>query len=322
MGGVLIFAETTGKKIHPVVYELLGKGRELADALGADLSALLLTGEDLNSEELIYHGADKVFFQKDHRFSLPNEIIFKVAAVELITEEQPEVFLIGATPFGRSLAPRIAMALRTGLTADCTGLEIDEEGNLVQIRPAFSGNILAHIKTRTRPQMATVRYKEMPEARRDTERAGLVIEKEFNLPSAETGVKVTKELESSEVNLAEAEIVVSGGRGLKDPKDLGLLSELAELLHGEVGASRPLVDEGWINRDHQVGYSGNRVKPRIYIACGISGQSQHLAGMKDSGTIVAINKDPSAPIFKLADYGIVGDLYEVMPELIKQLKEE
>ncbi len=322
MGPILVFAETRGGEIHPVTYELLGKGRELAEKLEAKLAVLLLAGEGIDPQELIYRGADKVFFQQDERFQIPDEIIYKDAALNLVQEIQSPIFLIGATHFGRSLAPRIAMALHAGLTADCIDLRIDKEGNFLQIRPAFSGNILAHIKTRTKPQMATVRYKEMPEAARDTSRQGEIIKKEYDLPDQVTGIEVIKELDKSGVNLPEAEVIVSGGRGLKSKEDFKLLSELAELLGAQVGSSRPLVDEGWINRDHQVGYSGNRVTPKIYIACGISGQAQHLAGMKDSAIIMAINKDPSAPIFEYSDYGIVGDLYEVVPELIKKLREE
>lgn len=323
MSDVMVFAENNGEKVHPVSYELLGKGRELADKLEGELSAALLAGEKLPTEELIYRGADKVYYGIDSSLKEPVETNYKEALLGVISEVNPEVILIGATNFGRSLAPRVAMALDTSLTADCTGLDIDEDKNFIQIRPAFSGNILAHIKSRTSPQLATVRYREFPEAGRDEGKNGEVVEVEFSLDGDSSGeVKILEEERGKKVNLEDAEVVVAGGRGLKNEDDFELIEDLATTLEGKVGASRPLVDDGWIDRAHQVGYSGRRVKPKIYFACGISGQSQHLAGMKDSDIIIAINNDPSAPIFEYADYGIVGDLYEVVPELIKQLEED
>lgn len=323
MSQVTVFAENNGERIHSVSYELLGKGRELAHKLDGQLGAILLSGSNLSPEELIYRGADKVYKVTDKGLTEPIETNYKEAFVQVIGEVNPEIILIGATNFGRSLAPRIAMALDTSLTADCTGLDIDENGNFIQIRPAFSGNILAHIASRTSPQLATVRYKEFPEATRDEANTGRVITVDVDLSGQKSDqLEILEEDRKEKVDLEEAEVVVSGGRGLKNSEDLELLRGLATVLDGKVGASRPLVDDGWIGRAHQVGYSGRRVKPRIYFACGISGQSQHLAGMKDSDTIVAINNDPSAPIFEYADYGIVGDLYEVVPELTRQLKEE
>lgn len=318
--GVWILAEQRNGEIHPISYELLGKGRELADKLETEVCSLLLTDDGSSAKELVYHGADKVYLCEDPAFDSPQELVFKKNIVKLVEEKKPEIFLIGATNFGRSLAPRVAAALETGLTADCTGLEIDEEYNFIQIRPAFTGNVLANINTSSYPQMSTVRYREFEKANRDPERKGEIINvKPVTLESER--VEILEEAGGEKVNLEDAQVVVSGGRGLKDPSDFELLEELAELLGGKVGSSRPLVDDGWINREHQVGYSGKRVKPNLYIACGISGASQHLAGMKDSDLIVAINSDPSAPIFNVADYGIVGDLYEVVPELIEKLKE-
>lgn len=323
MGGkskpVWILAEQREGKIHPVSYELLGKGREIADAIGSELCAVLLTEGGSPARELIYRGADKVYLFEDRCFASPREIVYKKNIVELVKNEKPEIFLIGATKFGRSLAPRIAAALETGLTADCTGLGIDDEGDFIQIRPAFTGNVLAHINTSSSPKMSTVRYREFAGADRDQGREGEIIE--IDPVSVETDeVEITEVLGEEEVNLEDARIIVSGGRGLNDRSDFELLEELAGLLDGKVGSSRPLVDDGWIDKAHQVGYSGKRVKPTLYIACGISGASQHLAGMKDSDIIMAINTDPSAPIFEVADYEIVGDLYEVVPKLIERLK--
>ncbi len=318
--GVWIYCEQEKGELHPVSYELLNKGRELADDLDTELTALLLTPDGDDAQELIYRGADHVYLLEHDSFNYPNENPFRENIVKLIEEDKPEIFLMGATHFGRSLAPRVAAALETGLTADCTGLKIDGD-EFVQIRPAFTGNILAHISTDRCPKMSTVRYKEFEEFERDTSRDGEIVKKEPVAYSGEN-VSILEEMIEEEVNIQEAEIVVSAGRGLRDPQDFEMIEKLCSEVGGKVGSSRPLVDEGWISRNHQVGYSGNRVKPNLYIACGISGAPQHLAGMKDSEIIVAINTDPSAPIFDHADYGIVGDLYEVVPDLIKQLKEE
>lgn len=318
--GVMIFAEQEDGKIHPVSYELLGKGRDIADKLGVKLSCVLL-GFQMKNEvnELICQGADKIFLYDHPSLKEFDVIRYKQNIVNLVKEENPEIFLLGATHLGRSLGPRIAVALKTGLTADCIDLKVDEEGNLIQIRPAFSGNILAHIKTKTRPQMSTVRYKVMERRGRDPTRKGEIIMKDSEVVE-NSGMNILKKEKAGEVNITEADIIVSGGRGLKKPDDFKILHELADFLGGVVGSSRPLVDEGWIGREHQVGFSGNTVKPKLYFACGISGSPQHLAGMRDSDIIVAINTDPSAPIFKVADYGIVGDLYEVVPKLVDEIR--
>jgi len=317
--GVMVFAEQKMGEIHPVSYEMLGKGRELADCLGVQLSSVLLGSRmEKKAQELIYYGADDVFWYDHTVFDELDLLNYKHNIVRLVREVKPEIFLLGATRWGRSLAPRIAVALNTGLTADCTDLEIDQDGNLIQIRPAFSGNVLAHIKTKARPQMATVRYKVMRCLSRDVGRRGEIIRREAELvPSLLT---VSQKERPSEVNIAEAEVIVSGGAGLRKAADFSLLADLAELLGGVTGSSRLPVDNGWIGREHQVGFSGHTVKPKIYIACGISGSPQHLAGMRQSDVIIAVNSDPSAPIFKVADYGIVGDLYEVIPKLIAKIK--
>jgi len=318
--GILVFAEQRDGDIHPISFELLGKAREIADKKKCEVYSVLL-GYQMRekAKELIYFGADKVFLY-DHPLLREFDVInYKQNMVNLIREEKPEIVLIGATPLGRSLAPRIAAALKTGLTADCIDLQLDENGELIQVRPAFTGNLIAHIKTSTRPVMTTVRYKVFKARERDPTRKGDIVEKEVEIVE-DVGVRVVRKEPVEVVNISDAEIIVSGGRGLKKPEDLKILEELANLLGGVVGASRPLVDEGWISKDHQVGFSGNIVRPKLYLACGISGSPQHLAGMRDSEIIVAINIDPSAPIFNVADYGIVGDLYEIIPKLIEKLK--
>ena len=319
--GLMVFAEQREGRIHPVSYQLLGKGTEIADKLGVKVSSVLLGNQmEEKAEELIYYGADKVFLY-DHpvlkEFDLLN---YKHNLVKLIREVKPEIFLLGATRLGRSLGPRVAAALGTGLTADCIGLDTDEDGNLIQIRPAFTGNILAQIKTVTRPQMSTVRYKVMQKKARDPNRRGEIIKRDAELVPSLLTTKKQERLGEVNIAITEADVIVSGGRGLKKAADFGILAELAELLGGVVGSSRPLVDDGWIMREHQVGFSGNTVKPKLYVACGISGSPQHLAGMRGSDVIVAINTDPSAPIFRVADYGIVGDLYEVVPKLTNEIR--
>lgn len=310
-----------GEKIHPISFELLSKGREIAEKTDGEVCTVVL-GDRVERNvclEFIHYGADKVFFFNSPLFSQPNVLNFKHNLVRLIKEEEPDIILIGATHFGKTLAPRVAAALKTGLTADCIDLQLDEKCDLVQIRPAFTGNILAHIKTRTKPVMSTIRYKVMNAGMRDLGRKGEIIEKHAEAPK-DRGVNFIGRESSKKLNIADAEIIVSGGRGLGSAEGFKLLKELADLLGGVVGSSRTPVDEGWISKEHQVGFSGNTVKPRLYIACGISGSPQHLAGMKDSGMIIAINTDPSAPIFKVADYGIVGDLYQTIPLLIKEIK--
>lgn len=317
---LMVFAEQREGKVHPVSFELLGKGREIAGQLGIDVSAVLL-GNDMEEEakELVYYGADKVYLYDDPALKDFDVLNYKHNVVRLVREVKPEIVLLGATHLGRSLGPRVSVTLDTGLTADCTGLEVDDQGNLVQIRPAFSGNILAYIRTSTRPQMATIRYKVMKAGERDESREGEIEKKDVELIDP---LMVLAEKEKvGGVNVAEADILVCGGRGVKKPDDFSILQELADMLGGVVGCSRPLVDDGWFGKERQVGFSGNTVKPGLYVACGISGSPQHLAGMRDSDTIVAINSDPSAPIFKVADYGVVGDLYEVVPELTKHIRE-
>ncbi len=321
--GVLVFGEQVDGEISPVVYELLGKGAELAEKLGEDLMCVVL-GEGMReaSSDLVHYGVDRVYVYDHPSLASFRDDPYTDVLATLVCEEKPAIVLMGATNLGRSLAPRLAVRLKTGLTADCTGLDIDEKGNLLQTRPAFGGNVMATILCENhRPQMATVRYKVMRRAERDESHEGEVVDKQFDWDSLIDRAKVLESSrESSESSITEADIIVSGGRGLGDPGGFKLIAELAEALGGAVGASRCTVDDGWIAYRHQVGLSGRTVRPKLYIACGISGSVQHLAGMQTSDIIVAINKDPSAPIFRVADYGIVGDLYEVVPKIIEVLR--
>ena len=316
--GILVIAEQNSGKVHRVSYELLGKGRELALAHGCQLAAVIAAPAECDISELAHRGADKVYHLKSDEFADHEELLFASALTDFIGEMKPGVILVGATNFGRSLAPRVAAELGIGLTADCTELVFDEDGEFVQVRPAFSDNILAHIKSVEKPCMCTVRYKEFPEADH-SEEAGEIIEKDVKGKIDCRSVVLEKRSEFSE-SISDATVVVAGGRGVKNKEDMTLLQELADLIGGTVGASRALVDAGIALSAQQVGYSGNRVKPDVYIACGISGAPQHLAGMKESGKIIAINSDASAPIFSVADIGYVGDLYQVIPKLIEEIK--
>ncbi|MGI6777747.1 MAG: FAD-binding protein [Acetivibrionales bacterium] len=323
--GVWIFAEQKNGIVSNVAFELLGEGRKLADELDVPISAVLI-GADLEKQakSLFAYGADNVYLVDHQSLKNYNDELYTDIWEQLIKRFKPEIVLMGATTYGRSLAPRVAARIKTGLTADCTGLEIDPERKiLLQTRPAFGGNLMATIICPNhRPQMATVRPKVMKPMEPDKTRKGKVIRPAISIPK-DLKVKVLDIVDTlcETVNLTEADIIVSGGRGLGDPKNFALIEELARVLGGAVGASRATVDAGWIEYSHQVGQTGKTVGPKVYIACGISGAIQHLAGMSSSDTIVAINKNPDAPIFKVATFGIVGDVLEVLPELIKQFKE-
>lgn len=323
--GVWVFAEQRNGKVASVVYELLGIGEKLALRLKTDLSAVLLgSGVNSQTKELITYGADRVYLVEDPLLKDSLDDPYSTVLVDLIKEERPEIVLAGATSTGRSLIPKVAARLKTGLTADCTGLDIDEGKRLLlQTRPTFGGNLMATIICpEERPQMATVRPRVMKKNPADSSRQGEVIEKKVGKNSLSARVKMLGFVEElkDKVKLEEADIIVSCGRGLSDPKNLKLVEELTQVLGAAVGASRAIVDEGWIGYPHQVGQTGKTVCPKLYIACGISGAIQHLAGMQTSDIIVAINKDPDAPIFKVATYGIVGDLSEVLPTLTAELK--
>ncbi len=322
--GVWVFGEQTGGTPAGVALELLGEGRKLSDILGVELSAVLL-GSNIEqaAKLLIAHGADNVYLIDHPSLQYFNDESYTDIFVQLIKNYKPEIVLMGASTYGRSLAPRISSRINTGLTADCTKLEIDTEKKiLLQTRPAFGGNLMATIICpNRRPQMATVRPKVMKAIEPDYARTGSIIRPDVKLPVqlATKVVDVVSNL-TQMVNLTEADIIVSGGRGLGDPKNFSLLEELARLLGGAVGASRAAVDAGWIEYCHQVGQTGKTVGPKVYFACGISGAVQHLAGMSSSDTIIAINKNPDAPIFKVATFGIIGDVLQVVPALINEFK--
>jgi len=322
---VWVFCEQKKGVIQSISYELLGEGRKLASKLGVKLCAVLL-GDQISAraKELGARGADKVYVIDSPHLKFYQDEPYAAVLTELIREYKPDILLCGATTMGRSLIPRVAINIPAGVTADCTALDIDKkERLLLQTRPAFGGNIMATIITPNhKPQMATVRHKVMKEAPLESGRTAEVVEKTFDdalLVSRTKLLDIVEEIEET-VNLAEADIIVSGGRGLGSPENFSLVRELALVLGGAVGASRSAVDADWIPYSHQVGQTGKTVCPKLYIACGISGQIQHLIGMQSSKVIVAINKDPDAPIFKVATYGIVGDLFEVIPALTKAFK--
>lgn len=322
---VWVVTEQIDGEIQSVTYELLGEGAKLAADLGMNVCAVLLgSGIEAKASELTSRGAAKVYVVDRPELEYFQDEPYSAVLTDLVRRHKPSVVLCGATTIGRSLISRVAIAVGAGLTADCTGLAIDPDTkNLLQTRPAFGGNIMATIECpHVRPQMATVRHKVMQEAEPDASRTGEVILEEVAaalLKSRTRRMKFVPEVDSV-VNIAEADIVVSGGRGLQDPKNFAMLHELAEAIGGGVGASRAAVDAGWIAYSHQVGQTGKTVCPKIYIACGISGQIQHLAGMSSADIIVAINKDADAPIFKVATYGIVGDLFTIVPLLTAELK--
>ncbi|NMA57958.1 electron transfer flavoprotein subunit alpha/FixB family protein [Clostridium cochlearium] len=324
---VWVFIEQREGRIANVSLELLGEGRKIADKLGVKLKGILLGNKiEALAKDVVKYGADHVMYVDDKFLDIYSTEVYTRVISEVVNKRKPEIILLGATTIGRDLAPRLAVRLKTGLTADCTSLDIEEEtGNLLMTRPAFGGNLMATIVCeKHRPQMSTVRPGVMEKATLDENRLGKVEKINFKLEEEDKKALVIDIIKKKkkEVALEEANIIVSGGRGLGDKEGFKLLKELADKLEGEVGASRGAVDSGWIDSEHQVGQTGKAVRPKLYIACGISGAVQHLAGMKESDCIVAINKDKDAPIFQIAHYGIVGDLYEVIPFIIKTLDSE
>ncbi len=322
--GVWVIAEHYKKEFPRVVYQLVGKGRELADTLNTELSVIIL-GDKLEEklDEFGEYGVDEVVYVRSPILKNYYSDLYVNVLSELISQNKPEIILIGATPTGRDFAPRVAKRLKAGLTADCTGLYIeDNTRNLMQTRPTFGGNLMATIRTPTsRPQMATVRpgifkakksLKKAPKIR--------ILEKKFTERDSVTKILKIIEKEQQTINLEDAEIIVAGGRGVGSKEGFELIRELASVLGAELGGSRVTIELNWLSQDRQVGQTGKTVSPKLYIACGISGAIQHLVGMENSQIIIAINKDPHAPIFSVAHYGIVGDLHQVIPALIDEIK--
>lgn len=323
--GIWFFAESRDGKLCPVAFEMLNAALKLKRVLGEYIAGVLI-GADVKglAGQLGARGADRVYVVEDPLLEHFQEEPYAIAMAQLITKYKPSIVIAAATMMGRSFIPSVAARVRTGLTADCTDISIDPETKLlVQTRPTFGGNLMARIICKNhRPQMATIRPKMFDEAKLIEERQPEIVIEKFNSGQLQNKVKILgKEKIENVVDLQEAEVIVSGGRGVKDPKNFAMIKELADLLEGAVGASRAAVDSGWIPYPHQVGQTGKTVKPKIYIACGISGAIQHLAGMQTSDYIIAINKDPDAPIFKVANLGLVGDIFEVIPALIKKIKE-
>ena len=332
-GDVWVFAQQQDGKLNEVSLELLSKGRQLADRLKVPLGAALL-GQNVGAltDPLIHHGADKVYLVEHDLLKTYQSNTYAKALCQLITKHTPQIVIYGATPRGRDLAPRIASAMKAGLTADCTDLDIGDNTDpsskvthkdlLLQIRPAFGGNIIATIVNYDRwPQMATVREGVMALPIPDTSRKGTVVKDDLELAPEDVLIKVLeKSHREKRINLKGSRVIVAGGAGVGSAAGFKLLRDLANALGGEIGASRAAVDSGFVNKDHQVGQTGTTVRPALYIAVGISGAVQHRAGMQDAAKILAINTDAEAPIFSIAHYGIVGDYKEIVPALTKAVK--
>lgn len=322
--GVWVFAEQREGQLQKVSLELLGEGRKIADKLGSKLTALLIGNKVQNLvEDLSRHGADEVLVVDAPELERYTTDGYTKAICELANAKKPNIIFIGATFIGRDLGPRVAARLETGLTADCTSLDVDvESGDLLATRPAFGGNLMATIVCPDhRPQMATVRpgvFEKLPLGENDATVENVEIK--FNSNDIRTKiVEIIKEHKDI-VDISEANVLVAGGRGIGSEENFKMLKELAEVMNGSIAASRAAVEKGWVDKDYQVGQTGKTVRPNIYVACGISGAIQHAAGMQDSDMIIAINKDANAPIMKIADYAIVGDVNKVVPEFIAQLK--
>lgn len=324
--GVLVFAEMSADQLHPISLELIGEARKLAEPLHQAVSAVLLGGGETEAcaRELQHYGLERVYVYEDEALSFFRAETYAVCIQDAIEQMKPSVVLVGATALGRSLAPRLSTRLRTGLTADCTQLALREDGDLVQIRPAFGGNIMAQIVTpHTRPQFATVRYKVMQAPARNASPSGQIIHRETPAEVFQSPVRL---ISSAPVppaaSISDAEVLVVAGRGLQKEADLQMIKELAALLGGEYAVTRPLAEKGWASNLRQIGLSGRTVRPKLIITCGVSGAIQFTACMDASERIVAINCDAEAPIFQVAHIGIVGDLYEIIPELLERLRKE
>ena len=316
--GIAVYVDHVDGDIHPVTFELIGKARELASKVKQEVYCIFI-GHNISG---LHYGVDKVYVYDDE--SLNNFRIEPYTSMfeSFIDEVKPSVILVGATTVGRSLAPRVAARYRTGLTADCTVLDIKENTDLIQIRPAFGGNIMAQIITpNSRPQLATVRYKVMSAPIRSEESTGKLIICDVNKNKISSNINVKSIVDKKkEHSISEADVLVVAGRGIKSEKDMSMIRELADLLGGEVAVTRPLIESGWGDASKQVGLSGRTVRAKLIITCGVSGAVQFTAGMNNSDYIFAINNDEKAPIFKVAHYGIVGDIYEIIPKLIQKIK--
>lgn len=321
--GVTVFCEISEGKIHPVTLELLGKAQELASVIKHPVYGILI-GHNVSeyAEELLHYGADKIFVYDDEAFSEFTITPYSAAFYDFIEQIKPSSILVGATNLGRSLAPRVAARCNAGLTADCTILQMKENTDLVQIRPAFGGNIMAQIVTpNARPQFCTVRYKIFAAPQRCDEAKGEVVKMNVTAEMKKSGTEILETVQKPhEIDISEAEVVVACGRGFQKEADLEMAKELAELLGGQLAGTRPLVEAGWISPKRQIGLSGRTVKPKIIITLGVSGSVQFAAGMKGSDYIVSINNNPEASIFDVSHLGIVGDIYEIVPMLIEKIK--
>lgn len=322
--GIAVYVDHIDGIIHPVTYELIGKARELASKINHPVYAVMMGHHiEAQSEELLHYEVDKVFvYDKEELDRFKMEPYTKVFE-DFVENNKPAAILMGATPVGRQLAPRLAARLKTGLTADCTILDINENTDLVQIRPAFGGNIMAQILTPNhRPQMATVRYKVMDAPERKNKIQGEIIQCNIDSKELASKVSVLDIIAKEKEQFIEAsEVLIVAGRGIKKEEDLAMLKELADLLGGQIACTRPVMEAGWLEAKCQVGLSGRTVRPKLIITCGVSGSVQFTAGMNNSEQIIAINKDENAPIFKTAHYCLVGDLYDIIPNLISQIKE-
>lgn len=321
--GIAVYVDHVDGNIHPVTYELIGKARELAAKINHPVYAVFV-GYNIRdkAEELLHYGVDEVFVYDYSELKYFRIEPYTAALEDFINKIKPSTLLVGATTVGRSLAPRIAARFRTGLTADCTVLDMKENTDLVQIRPAFGGNIMAQIlNPNHRPQLATVRYKVMNALERSKEISGKITIETMDKDKFKSNIEVLKVTKKEvEEEISEADIIVAAGRGVKSEKDLNLIKELADLIGGQIASTRPLIEAGWVDAKRQIGLSGRTVKPKLIITCGVSGAIQFVAGMNNSDLIIAINKDPKAPIFNVANVGIVGDIYEVIPKLIENIK--
>ena len=322
--GIAVYVDHVDGRIHPVTYELLGKAQELAAKINHPVYAIFM-GSNISkqAEEVLHYGAKKVFVCDKKELEAFNIENYTTAFEAFVNKVKPAAILVGATPVGRQLAPRVAARFRTGLTADCTILDMHDNTDLVQIRPAFGGNIMAEILTpNNRPQMATVRYKVMNAPERSAEPSGTI--EALDVPSEKFTSRVqvlgiTKK--PKEVGIENAEVLVVAGRGVKKKEDLKLIEDLAEALGGDFACTRPLVESGWMDAKRQIGLSGRTVRPKLIITCGVSGSIQFKAGMENSEQIFAINNDPKAQIFSVANYAVIGDLYEILPRLTEQVKQ-